>query len=166
MIRFALRLLSALAALLCARCGPPESCPHRKVSRSSTFADALRRGLVPLVLVALVGCTPAQRLAWGRVGVAELGCLAPALQGVVATALQSLVSLAAGGQVGWREVGLSLAAQYGAPLALCAVQRGWEAWGGMQLLPASGPPGAPHPRAREAVRWLRAHPDDWLPRGR
>jgi len=111
-----------------------------------------------LCLAVLAGCGPDARPKWSAYGSDVLGCAAPGVAATVEAGIADLTALAAGSErADWRAVGTGLAARYGVPLAICAVEAAFKRFSGPVALPAAAPPVA------QAAAWLVAHKGEWVP---
>ena len=93
---------------------------------------------------------------WGAFGADVLGCASPGISATVEAAADDLYTRAAGGAgADWNSLGVGLAARYGVPMAICAVEAAFTRLGG------SGHRALTPPYVDDAIRWLRANKSAW-----
>ena len=93
---------------------------------------------------------------WGEFGADVLGCASPGISATIDAAADDLYARAAGSAgADWKNLGIGLAARYGVPMAICAVEAAFNRLGG------AGHRALTPPYVDDAVRWLRANKQTW-----
>lgn len=93
---------------------------------------------------------------WGEFGADVIGCASPGISATIDAAADDLYARAAGAPgADWKSLGIGLAARYGVPMAICAVEAAFNRLGG------AGHRALTPPYVDDAVRWLRANKRAW-----